>query len=111
MDMADGGLKGAVLDDSRLRRFWKTLWGLNIPHKVRHFAWRACEDIIPTKENLLKRKVLQDGQCEACHADLESLGHIFWDCALVREVWAVSKLFPTNMMVHFSNCYGYVHGS
>ena len=38
MDMKEEGLKGAVSDGSRLKRFWKTLWGLAIPPKVRHFA-------------------------------------------------------------------------
>lgn len=58
MEMADRGMKGAVSDDSQLQKFWKYLWWLNIPHKVRHFAWKACKDITPTKENLLKRKLL-----------------------------------------------------
>ena len=77
MEMKEEGLKGAVSDDYRLRRFWKTLWGLDIPSKVRHFAWRACKDILPTKENLMRRKVLLDEQCEVCHGDVESSGHIF----------------------------------
>lgn len=56
MDMKEERLKGVVSDDSRLRHFWKTLWGLNIPPKVHHFAWRVCKDILPTKENLTRRR-------------------------------------------------------
>ena len=41
-------------DESQLRKFWKLLWGLAIPRKIRHFAWRACQDILPTKENFVR---------------------------------------------------------
>ena len=77
MDMKEEGLKGAISDGSRLKRFWKTLWGLAIPPEVRHFAWRVRKDILSTKENLMRRKVLLGGQCEVCHTNVESSGHIF----------------------------------
>lgn len=51
----------------------------------------------------MRRKVLLDGQCEVCHADVESSSHIFWDCAFVQNVWEVSKLFPLNSLVHFNS--------
>ena len=34
---------------------------------------------------------------------MESSTHLFWDCASVHEVWAVSKLFPTEPRLHFSS--------
>uniref|UniRef100_A0A7N2MJC6 Reverse transcriptase zinc-binding domain-containing protein n=1 Tax=Quercus lobata TaxID=97700 RepID=A0A7N2MJC6_QUELO len=60
MDLASESCVGAASDDSKQRRFWKLLWKINTPHKVRHFAWRACKDILPTKENLVRRKVLAE---------------------------------------------------
>ena len=29
-------------DGSQERSFWKRLWKINVPHKIRHFSWRAC---------------------------------------------------------------------
>ena len=81
--------------------FGRLFGGLDIPPKVRHFAWRACKDILPTKENLMRRKVLLDGQYKVCHGDVQSSGHIFWDYAFIREVWEALKLFPLNSRVHF----------
>ena len=38
-------------------RMWKMLWSLNTPPKVRNFIWRASSDILPTRVNLLRRKI------------------------------------------------------
>ena len=48
---------GSSFDDSQERRFWKCLWQINVPHKIRHFFWRACQDILPLKTNIVKRNV------------------------------------------------------
>ena len=41
---------------------WKKMWHLNIPAKVRNFAWRLCTDAIPTMLNINKRGI-QVGLC------------------------------------------------
>ena len=57
---------GELSDDSNFRKFWNYIWKLNVPHKIRHFTWRACKNILPTKDNLVRRKVLADGCCDEC---------------------------------------------
>ena len=49
---------GTTSDGSLLRKFWKKLWSSPIPHKVRHFCWRACRDTLPTKVKLRRRNVI-----------------------------------------------------
>ncbi|KAL0001542.1 hypothetical protein SO802_015323 [Lithocarpus litseifolius] len=44
--------------------FWRRLWRLNVSPKVRMFLWRACSNILPTRENLNKRRVQVDPMCE-----------------------------------------------
>ena len=34
--------------------FWKSIWKLKVPGKIKHFLWKACTNSLPTKENLLK---------------------------------------------------------
>ena len=65
---------GDLSDGSRMRSFWKHLWRCNVPHKVRHFVWRACRDILPTKANLVARKVIPDSCCEESDSDKRSDG-------------------------------------
>ena len=66
-----------------------------MPHKIRHFTWRACRDILPFKTNLVKRNVLQVDTCEGCNVGAEDSIHFFWKCSCAKEVWSASKLvFP-----------------
>ena len=43
---------GSSFDESNMRRFWKRVWKLDVPHKIQHFVWRAYPDILPTKRIL-----------------------------------------------------------
>ena len=78
--------------DSSHRSFWRKLRQLPIPHKVRHFAWRACRNILPTKDNLFHRKVLTENLCDECGEATESTGHQIWSCPRAQLVWNCSKL-------------------
>ena len=40
--------------------FWKSIWSLAAPPKVRNFLWRAYSEALPTKLNLCKRSMLRD---------------------------------------------------
>ena len=55
------------------RKFWKSLWGLNIPNKVKNFAWQACHNILPTKANLCYWKILNNPTCKACGLETETV--------------------------------------
>ncbi|KAL0006221.1 hypothetical protein SO802_013782 [Lithocarpus litseifolius] len=83
---------GTSSDMGQGRQFWKRLWALPLPHKTRHFAWRACRDILPTKANLQKCKVVQDSLCDGCRLEVETTSHIFISYPRAREVWACSKI-------------------
>lgn len=49
---------GSSSDDSQTKKFWKLLCQIPAPHKVLHFIWKACRDILPTRKNLVRRQVL-----------------------------------------------------
>lgn len=77
MAMDSIGSLGESSTNHNQTQFWKKLWRLYIPNKVKSFAWRACKNIIPTKANLCQRKVIDDPICEACSDEAESGGHVF----------------------------------
>ena len=68
---------GTTSDGSLLRKFWKKIWPLPIPHKVRHFCWHACRDTLSTKVKLKRHNVIAEDMCVCCHDMVETTGHIF----------------------------------
>lgn len=52
---------GDCSDSSCMQGLWKSIWRLNFPNKIEHFMWRACLNILPTKELLRSRGTAEDG--------------------------------------------------
>ena len=82
-------------------QFWKNLWRLNVPNKIKSFAWRASCNILPTKENLCHCKVLDDPIYEACGLEVESSGPLFQSYDQAQKVWKLSRFLFDNCGVHF----------
>ncbi|XP_021621434.1 uncharacterized protein LOC110621459 [Manihot esculenta] len=64
---------------------WTSLWNVSIPPKVKDFCWRACRNILPTKDNLRQKSVDMDARCPWCHKD-ESVNHILLHCPVSKEI-------------------------
>ena len=58
------------------KRIWAALWKLKIPNKVKVFAGRACNDILPTKMNLVNRRIIVDAACPICTRFPETTVHV-----------------------------------
>lgn len=65
---------------------WNAIWKSKIPRLIKHFIWRACRNLIPTKVNLAKRRILEDIACPLCGAR-KTLIHILWACPATCDVW------------------------
>ena len=83
--------------------FWRKLWKISVPHKIRHFAWKAAWNILPTKANLIHHHVLLDDTCEEYGLKFESLVHFFWECPKAKELWALIDQFRSLNNMHFQN--------
>lgn len=67
--------------------FWKKVWGLKVPGRIKHFIWKAYSNALPTKQNLMKRKIISDDVYQLCLRQFESIMHTFWECEVVWSVW------------------------
>ena len=74
-------------DGSLQKAFWKRIWKIRVPNKIKTFLWRVCFDALPTKVNLKKRKILEDTQCGACLSAQETTLHAIWSCEELKEIW------------------------
>ena len=79
-------------DRATLKQVWRHLWDMNVPNKIKHFSWKACKDILATKENLKNRNIIKDYTCDFCGKAAESTYHLFWLCDKAKETWSSSKL-------------------
>ena len=51
--------------------------------------WRAGLNALPSRVNLVKRKVQCDPVCPACGIEQETTLHALWLCPVLEEIWAV----------------------
>ncbi|KAL5781846.1 hypothetical protein ACOSP7_006875 [Xanthoceras sorbifolium] len=78
--------KGERSDSSLLQKWWKVLWHLNIPPKVRIFIWRLYYDVVPALLNLVVRKILVSPLCPLCGLVDESTTHALFWCKFAKAV-------------------------
>lgn len=51
------------------------------------FLWRAYNDILPTYQNLTKRKLSETNLCPVCGLEVETARHVLWQCPTVQDVY------------------------
>jgi hypothetical protein len=68
---------------------FKQLWKCGAPTKVCAFSWQLLLNRIQTKDNLLKRRIIevQFGACGLCGDVMESALHLFLHCKYSAKVW------------------------
>lgn len=69
------------------KRWWREIWFLQIPPRIKVFWWQLAWDIIPVEKNLACRHVPIQPCCLLCgHAEANSI-HAIFICPVTRKVW------------------------
>lgn len=63
------------------------IWDLKVPHRVQFFLWLMFNNKTLTRDNLSKRRKVQDLNCLFC-LEVEYVQHFFFDCAVAKQCWA-----------------------
>ena len=71
-----------------------------MPNKIKHFAWRVCNDSLPTMANLYHRHISTIEICSACQAQPEDTLHALWSCTKLDLFWSSLSWF-----LHFANAH------
>ncbi|XP_074301169.1 uncharacterized protein LOC141632523 [Silene latifolia] len=73
----------------------KVLWKLHIPQMWKLLLWKIITNVLPTGNEIIKRKIDADPFCGMCRGDqriMETPEHLFRDCGLSGRIWAGSIL-------------------
>ncbi|KAF4399153.1 hypothetical protein G4B88_023747 [Cannabis sativa] len=84
-----------------IHKWWKMLWSMSLPPRMKLFGWRVCHNWLPAKINLAHRGMDVNLSCDLCGHQAETLTHALWGCAKVKTIW---KLVPWyHKCAHFKN--------
>lgn len=81
------GCPGTSSGENEEEDFWKKLWKLGVPEKIKHFLWRLCHNTLALRGNLKHRGMDIDTRCVMCGRFNEDAGHLFFKCKQAKKVW------------------------
>ncbi|XP_062028333.1 uncharacterized protein LOC133744209 [Rosa rugosa] len=68
------------------KELWQQLWKAKIPGKVIICNWRACNNLLPTRERLLAKGYTGTTECLLCQNHIEDNYHLFCQCPLAKQI-------------------------
>jgi hypothetical protein len=70
-----------------------SIWTAKLPLKIKMFLWQVCNGKVQSVEQIAKGPT----QCKLC-GQVESIEHIFVQCALVTEICFFHMIFYRNCL-------------
>lgn len=71
-------------------------WKIKCPQNIHVFIWLVVYNKVLTRDNLAKRRQVDDATCLFCD-EPESVKHLFFECVVASHIWAfVSEAFNIN---------------
>jgi hypothetical protein len=77
----------ALPGGSALNPFWKMLWKLKLPSKIKKIAWRALHGLLPLKSILVNRHIGHSGQFPICMLGPKDISHLLFTCPSAQGLW------------------------
>ncbi|KAA3462362.1 Ribonuclease H-like superfamily protein [Gossypium australe] len=69
------------------RDFYRKLWQIDIPTKIKIFIWKSSWNYLATKANMWIRRLAANSLCPRCGLEEESMNHLFRMCPVSEEIW------------------------
>jgi hypothetical protein len=66
--------------------FVPAVWKLRVPPRIHFFLWLLSNDKLLTRNNLEKRRKVEDVTCLFCN-ESESIAHLFFECVVAKQAW------------------------
>jgi hypothetical protein len=77
----------AIVSDRGMKQvFTLVMWKIKIPSRVHIFLWLLPNSKVLTRDNLAKRRQVDDLSCLFC-SETESISHLFFECCVAKVFW------------------------
>ena len=86
--LVEGSDEASSSTGDPLKPLWRRLWHLNLPAKIKIFAWRAYVNGLPSKEKMCARGINTAKECPICNKEPESIHHVLLHCEFAIRVWS-----------------------
>ncbi|KAA3456692.1 reverse transcriptase [Gossypium australe] len=67
--------------------FYKSLWALHNPAKIKIYTWRLFNNFLPHLCNLVRKTLSVEIVCPLCKEGPEDADHLMWSCEILQSVW------------------------
>jgi hypothetical protein len=94
----------AIINNRGIQQIYMpVMWKLYVPSRLHIFLWLLANNKVLTRDNLSKRKNVDDKTCIFC-TEYELVSHLFYECCVARIMWGVvAKLTNRPEIVDFES--------
>jgi hypothetical protein len=79
----------SVINDRGVRQVYTPVVSkIHVPPRIHVFLWLLANNKILTRDNLAKRKEVDDKSCLFC-SENETAGHLLYECIAARYMWEI----------------------
>lgn len=64
------------------------IWELDVEGMVKHFLWKAGQNLVPTKMNLGKKNIIENDLYPICEREPESSVRDLSSCPAASDIWS-----------------------
>ncbi|CAM8915895.1 unnamed protein product [Rhodiola kirilowii] len=96
----DQGFVPESSDQRCIKSFWKMLWKLPLPRKIKVFGWRSYHDALPTGQCLYKKGMTDLVECCICGYRVETSCHALLSCWWANAVWNNLNIPGSNTLLN-----------
>ncbi|KAL4284821.1 hypothetical protein GQ457_16G011460 [Hibiscus cannabinus] len=87
-------------------RFYKQLWAVNLPPKLKITMWRVANKFIPTFASLRSKRLNVNDVCPLCQSSSETMEHLLRDCYFVSELHKALTCLSLEVLTRMTGLHG-----
>lgn len=86
-------------------KVWCKLWKMDVPNKIKVFAWCFSRGSLPTQGNLAKKRIIENLEYPFCRNQSKNTFHATFECPKLAGVWQhypshiINQALPRSLIV------------